>query len=202
MLAETILKFYDMYNAMSKEDLIYSVKSALELQDPPIHKLHGIAKIVGKGVSTVNNWWGGSRIPVAFIPIIAEGLGVNVFALVSGRPSPYGLRAETEAFNTQYGEDITKRIADVFRAYQGVSKRVIIDNLGKHWGDSETLRLGRNSSRMDDIMRLCDCKKDAYHAWFSLSRERIKIPLDCLCKVSIFIQIDIDYLLEEHEDGA
>lgn len=84
---------------------------------------------------------------------------------------------------------------DITELWDNTPKSVMVDNIERFLGYSTTFRGHKDNTRLKELEEITESSRHTVNAWMNRSRENVKIPLLKLCKISEYLGITVEELL-------
>lgn len=84
---------------------------------------------------------------------------------------------------------------DITELWDNTPKSVMVDNIERFLGYSTTFRGHKDNTRLKELEEMTESSRHTVNAWMNRSRENVKIPLLKLCKISEYLGITVEELL-------
>ena len=100
--------------------------------------------------------------------------------------------------------DTAKKCLDVLEKYRIMkddeTKQIVTRNFERLFGDSRVLQSNKDNTRSRVFMLIEKYNINTIHAWFSIGRPTMFVPLEIMLRLAEFLRLDINCLLDDRGD--
>ena len=203
---EHILEVLCKYENSTREDILKPLNIAVSFGKSiglPVDRYRALPEVTGRSKHTVMSWFNrpDKKIPLIDLCVIARYLKLNIYTFLvhdSGIIDSASLLGCNQKCMIKYGTDPTELYIEAYKAHRDLDKDILVDNLEQHFITCEEiwdLDVTEKNKRWELFEEICNCSYFTYKSWFNRSRKNVRVPLDQLCRIAIYLGVDVFSLM-------
>ena len=100
----------------------------------------------------------------------------------------------------EYSKQFAAQVLQFNSQWESTNKSIIADNVEKYLYVKYPECRASYSAKMEKLIEITKCKKDAIYSWLNRSRENVKVPLLKLCILAVALDVNVGDLLKANTE--